>query len=109
MSRESMEQHVSARISSRSSTRSCKKPESKLEESAALEIGNLQGQLTEAKDKIVQAQKSELQLRKDRRDLEERQQELELTVTRTLDSERATIREHGEAGGTRTASSTRSR
>lgn len=91
-SRESMEQEVSNRIAQEQG-RLMEEARIKAEQSAALEIAHLEGELTEARDKIIEARKAELQLRKDRRDLEERQQELELTVTRTLDSERATIRE----------------
>jgi hypothetical protein len=94
-SRESMEQEVSSRVA-QEQTRLAKEARVKAEQCVALEIRDLEGQLTEAKDKIIEARKAELQLRKDRRDLEERHRELELTVTRTLDSERATIREQAK-------------
>jgi hypothetical protein len=94
-SRKSIEQQVSARIA-QEQVRLIEAARVKAEQSVALEIGDLQGQLGEARDKIIEAQKAELQLRRDRRELEERQQGLELTVSRTLDSERATIREQAK-------------
>ena len=45
---------------------------------------------------MVRPQQAELQLRKDRRALEEQTQALELTVARTLDGERAKIREEAK-------------
>jgi hypothetical protein len=62
-------------------------------QSVALEIQNLQAQLHESSKKIQEAQAAELQLRKERRDLEAQKRELELTVNRTLDEERDKIRE----------------
>jgi hypothetical protein len=90
-SRESLEHQVSTRIA-QEQTRLLEEARVKAEQAVALEVGDLQGQLAEARDKIIEARKAELQLRRDRQDLAERQQELELTVTRTLDSERTTIR-----------------
>ncbi len=89
--RESIEQEVAARIAGEQA-HLVEQARVKAEESVALEMRDLEGQLTEARDQITEARKAELQLRKDRRQLEERSHELELTVTRTLDSERATIR-----------------
>ncbi len=90
-----MEQELSTRVAVEQ-TRLAEEARVKAEQSVSLEIRDLEGQLIEAKDKIMEARKAELQLRKDRRDLEERHHELELTVTRTLDSERATIREQAK-------------
>jgi len=61
-----------------------------------LEIVDLQGQLTEARTKVTEAQKAELQLRQERRQLEEQEEELELIVTRTLDQERTKIRDEAK-------------
>jgi hypothetical protein len=91
-SRLALEQEVSARVA-REQTRLAEEARVKALESVALEVSDLEAQLAEAKDKIVEGQKAELQLRKDRRDLEEKQRELELTVSRTLDAERAKVRE----------------
>ena len=49
--------------------------------------------MTDAQTKLRAAQESELALRKERRELEEQKQSLELTVNRRLDEERTTIRE----------------
>lgn len=66
------------------------------EEAARSAIGNevagLQSQLATAQTKLQQAQMAELELRKDRAALEDQKRELELTVTRTLDTERDKIR-----------------
>jgi hypothetical protein len=90
--RQSIDDEVATRVA-KAQSRLAEEALAKARESLALEIGDLQGQLTEAREKVTEAQKAELQLRKDRRELEEKHQELELTVARTLDHERAKIRE----------------
>ena len=66
---------------------------SKAREQVTLEIQDKDQQLSEANAKLKAAQDSELVLRKERRELEEQKQTLELTLTRRLDEERAKIRE----------------
>ncbi len=63
------------------------------ESKLAVELQDLRAKLTEQTSKLAEAQKTELDLRKQRRDLEERQKALELEVARKLDAERAQIRE----------------
>ena len=65
----------------------------KAKEAVALELQDLHDQLHQANAKVDEAQKAELHLRKERRQLETQKQELELAVTRTLDEERAKIRD----------------
>jgi hypothetical protein len=91
-SRLSLERDISARLA-QERDRLQQEARAKAQESVALDLQDLQGQLLEAKEKLGNAHQAELQLRKDRRDLEQKHQELELTVTRTLDSERVTIRD----------------
>lgn len=65
----------------------------KAKEDVALELKDSQSQLTETQAKLKAAQEAELELRKQRRELEEQKSALELTVNRRLDEERAKIRE----------------
>src|SRR5689334_21054099 len=58
----------------------------------ALHFQDIQQQLTEARDNLKTAQQAELELRQERRRLQEQSEALELTVNRTLDAERANIR-----------------
>lgn len=64
----------------------------KARESVSVELQDAQAQLNETKEKLQAAQKAELELRKERRALEEQKAALELTVNRKLDEERAKIR-----------------
>jgi hypothetical protein len=57
---------------------------------------HLKTQLLEATKNLTESQTKELQLRKDRRELEEKKQALELTVARTIDEERNRIREEAK-------------
>jgi hypothetical protein len=68
----------------------------KAQESVAAELRDIQEQLTKARTQLTDVQKTELQLRKDRRKLEEEKHALELTVNRTLDEERAKIRDNAK-------------
>lgn len=59
----------------------------------AVEVETLHEQLTETTSKLREARDLEAQLRKDRRSLEEQQRELHVQLQRTLDEERAKIRD----------------
>jgi hypothetical protein len=65
----------------------------KAEQTIAVELNDLKAQVTEKDQKLLEAQKAELELRKQRRELEERQRILELEMTRKLDDEREKIKE----------------
>jgi len=62
-------------------------------EKVAGELGELREQLADTKRKLDDSQKVEVNLRKERRDLEDQKRELELTVNRRLDEEREVIRQ----------------
>src|SRR5262249_13461346 len=94
-SRRSIDQEVSNRLD-QARDRIHVEAMSKAKDAVAQEMLDLEGQLAKAKSKVAEAQKTELQLRQERRQLEEQKQELELTVMRTLDQERATIREEAK-------------
>ncbi len=89
---QSLDQEVLARLD-QERTRLLQDAKSEALESVALEMHYLREQLTGAKDKLEQAQRAELQVRKERRELEDQKQEWELTVARQLDEERNKIRE----------------
>jgi hypothetical protein len=93
--REAIEQEIAARMA-QEQARLVQEARHNAELSVGIKIQDLQGQLAAAKDKLVDAQKTELQLRKERRDWEEQRRELELTVSRTLDEERERIRERAK-------------
>ena len=59
----------------------------------ALEVEELEGQLSESRAKLLDAQKAELRIRRERQELADQKAELELTLTRQLDEERSHIRE----------------
>ncbi|MEX0703038.1 MAG: DUF2130 domain-containing protein [Planctomycetales bacterium] len=65
----------------------------KAREQVTLEIQDKDEQLVAAQGKLKAAQEAELTLRKERRELEEAKEALELTLTRRLDEERGKIRE----------------
>ncbi|MEX1096274.1 MAG: DUF2130 domain-containing protein [Planctomycetales bacterium] len=65
----------------------------KAREQVTLEIQDKDEQLAAVQGKLKSAQEAELALRKERRDLEEQKEALELTLTRRLDEERNKIRE----------------
>jgi len=67
----------------------------KAKEEVALELKDLRSQLKITGQKLEEAGKLELELRNERRELEERQKSLQLEVARKLDEEREKIR--GEA------------
>ena len=62
-------------------------------EQVAVEFRDVQLQLTASNEKLKTAQEAELQLRQQRRQLEQEKESLELTLTRRLDEERGKIRE----------------
>jgi len=74
-------------------TRLIQETESRAKSSFTLQMTELQEQLSATTQKLDAAQKAELQLRKDRRNLEEQKAELELSVARRLDEERNAIRQ----------------
>jgi hypothetical protein len=61
-----------------------------------LELQDLRGQLNENREKLQQAQKAELDIRRDRQRLEDEKKEFELTVTRKMDEQRAQVREQAK-------------
>ncbi|HZZ79753.1 MAG TPA: DUF2130 domain-containing protein [Gemmataceae bacterium] len=63
------------------------------EQALGVELGDLRNQLAESAEKLRGAQQAELQMRKERRELEAEKKELELAVTRAIDDERKAIRE----------------
>ena len=65
----------------------------KASEALATEMTDLRQQLDDKASKLDEAQKNELELRKQRRDLEERQKQMQLEIERKLDTERKAIRE----------------
>lgn len=65
----------------------------KAREQVTVELRDKDQQLADAAAKLKVAQDAELALRKDRRELEEQKQTLELTVNRRLDEERTKIRD----------------
>lgn len=69
---------------------------SQAKHAVSLEMQHLQTQLLETTKNLTESQTKELQLRKDRRELEEKKQALELTVARTIDEERNIIREEAK-------------
>jgi len=91
-SRQTLEQQLNERLA-QEQPRLIAEAEKRAKDAVALEVQDLSEQVTQAKAKLGEAQRSELQLRKERRELEEQKQELELTVNRRLDEERRKVRE----------------
>ncbi len=90
------QQDIDRRVSDQLSTERQKLTDdalAKAREQVTLEIRDKDQQLSEANTKLKAAQDSELVLRKERRELEEQKQTLELTLTRRLDEERTKIRD----------------
>src|SRR5581483_1114244 len=65
----------------------------KAREQVTVELRDKDQQLSDATEKLKAAQAAELAARKERRELEEQKQTLELTLTRRLDEERSKIRD----------------
>jgi hypothetical protein len=91
-SRQTLEQQLADRLA-KEQPRLLMEAEKLAKETIALEMQDLTDQLTQAKSKLGEAQRSELQIRKERRAIEEQKQELELTVNRRLDEERKKVRD----------------
>ncbi len=68
-----------------------KQAEQRAEQAFTLKLQDLSNQLQEQEQKIRQTQAAELALRKEKRELEARQQELDLELQRRLDTERRTL------------------
>lgn len=73
--------------------RVAKEEAKRVAETLATEMADLRHQLEEKGKKLDEAQKNELDLRKQRRALEERQRQMQLEIDRKLDEERKRIRE----------------
>jgi hypothetical protein len=69
----------------------------RLEESMGLQIKALQEELKQKEERLDEMRKIEFQLRRERRELEERQKSLELEISRRLDEEREKIRKEAES------------
>lgn len=69
----------------------------RLEESFSLRMKDLEEELKQKNEQLEEMRRIELQLRKERRDLEERQKSLELEIVRRLDEEREKIRQEAES------------
>src|SRR5581483_4098155 len=93
--RHAIEQEVEQRLAEEK-TQLLQLGEAKAREALALELGDRDAQLAETKKKLGAAQQAELQLRKERRELEAQKQELELAVNRRLDEERKQIRDEAK-------------
>lgn len=91
-SRQSLDQEVLTRLA-QERVRLLEEAEETARRSLSLEVDDLQKDLSSTKNKLAQAQATELDLRKDRRVLEDQKRELELTVNRRLDGERHKLRE----------------
>src|SRR5688572_10585885 len=63
----------------------------KAEKKVAQELADLKGQVKDQARDLEEARRLELTMRKRERDLERKQQELELTIARQIDKERSTI------------------
>ena len=68
----------------------------RLEESMGIQIKDLQEELKQKEERLEEMRKIEFQLRKERRELEERQKSMELEISRRLDEEREKIRKEAE-------------
>jgi hypothetical protein len=88
----SLEKEVSKRLAEQQE-RLQMEAKTKAEQLIAVDLLDLQSQLAQTKEKLGLAQQTELQLRKERREIEDQKQEVELAISRTLDEERTKIRE----------------
>ncbi|MFZ3058499.1 MAG: DUF2130 domain-containing protein [Candidatus Methanoperedens sp.] len=69
-----------------------KEAKQKAEEAIAVDLEDLRGQISEKDKKLKEAQKAELDLRKQKRELEESKRNFELEMAKKLDEERENIR-----------------
>jgi len=90
--RDELDQQIQAGIKARLKE-SEEKAAKRMEDKYAEQFKELQDELKERSEKISRFKEQELDLRKKQRDLERAKDELELTLARKLDEERARIRE----------------
>jgi hypothetical protein len=90
VSRQAVEQEVSDRVAVERA-RLLQEAEHKAYDSFSVRIRDLEQQISEGNNKLAEAQATELQLRKERRELEDEKHGLELTVARRLDEERTKL------------------
>ncbi len=93
--KESVEAQVAEQLKSERQ-RVVKEEAKKASDALAAEMTDLRQQLDDKAGKLDMAQKNELDLRKQRRDLEERQKQMQLEIERKLDAERKAIRESAQ-------------
>ncbi|MCH8854360.1 MAG: DUF2130 domain-containing protein, partial [Planctomycetes bacterium] len=93
--KESVEAQVAERLKSERQ-RVVKEEAKKASDALAAEMTDLRQQLDDKASKLDEARKNELELRKQRRDLEERQKQMQLEIERKLDTERNAIRESAQ-------------
>jgi len=91
-SRELMEQEISKRVMIEKE-RFKNEIKKKISEESGLELKALQDEKDSLTKRLEEAQKSELQLRRNAREVEERQKNIDLEVARKIDADRAKIRE----------------
>ncbi len=91
-SRQSLDDELNRRLSAERQ-RVLQEARTQAQAAVGIEFQDLQEQLADSRRKLEDTEKVELQLRKERRQLEGEKQALELTVSRTLDEERAKIRD----------------
>ena len=77
-----------------------KEAAAKAREAVALELNEKEAELSEARTKLDQAQKAELDIRKRARELEDEKREVDLTVARKMDEERQKIRDQAKKEAT---------
>ena len=91
----SAEKNVDAQVNERLEHERAKAQEAallKAREEVALELADARSDIAEKAKKLGEAQKAELALRKDKRELEEAKQNLELEVSRRMEAEREQVR-----------------
>ena len=90
--KETIESQVALRVKAER-TGVAKEESRKATEALAAEMADLRQQLEGKAKKLDEAQKNELELRKQRRELEDRQRQMQLEIDRELDAQRKIIRE----------------
>src|SRR5207244_2019558 len=95
VSRQALDQEIQARVAAQQK-RILQTAEIQAKESVAVEIQDLQAQLTNSQWKLEEAQSAELQWRNERREFDTQKRELELTLSRRLDEERTNIRDQAK-------------
>jgi hypothetical protein len=97
--KETLEQEIEGRVNARSAEVR-QQAQKQAQDVLGLQLQDLRTQLGEKDQKLAEAMKAELDLRKKQRELESRQQALELEVTRRIDEEREAIRREARASAT---------